>query len=141
MKKLLSIFLFSFLLSNCSSIAVIGGTSLSSSYIASDIKMIFDVVSLVETGKSTNDHVLSAMVDKDCNLFGLFKNGKVKIEIYKIFRFKLPFGENINISIKGFCHSLIINSKSVGSIATVGGASETYLPSCNLGAAPKLLRK
>ena len=78
MKKLLSIFLFSFLLSNCSSIAVIGGTSLSSSYIASDIKMIFDVVSLVETGKSTNDHVLSAMVDKDCNLFGLFKNGKIK---------------------------------------------------------------
>ena len=78
MKKLLSIFLFSFLLSNCSSIAVIGGTSLSSSYIASDIKMIFDVVSLVETGKSTNDHILSAVVDKDCNLFGLFKNGKIK---------------------------------------------------------------
>ena len=40
--------------------------------------MVFDVVSLVETGKSTNDHVLSAMVDKDCNLFGLFKNGKIK---------------------------------------------------------------
>ena len=78
MKKLLSIFLFSFLLSNCSSIAVIGGTTLSSYEIASDIKMVFDVVSLVETGKSTNDHVLSAMVDKDCNLFGLFKNGKIK---------------------------------------------------------------
>ena len=74
MKKLLSIFLFSFLLSNCSSIAVIGGSSLSSSYIVSDIKTLFDVVSLVETGKTTNDHVLSAMVDKDCNLFGIFKS-------------------------------------------------------------------
>ena len=71
MKKLLSIFLFSFLLSNCSSIAVIGGSSLSSSYIVSDIKTLFDVVSLVETGKTTNDHVLSAVVDKDCNLFGI----------------------------------------------------------------------
>jgi len=78
MKKLLSIFLFSFLLSNCSTVAVIGGTTLSSYEIASDIKMVFDVISIVETGKSTNDHVLSAMVDKDCNLFGLFKNGKVK---------------------------------------------------------------
>ena len=78
MKKLLSIFLFSFLLSNCSGVAVVGGTTLSSSYVVSDIKMLFDVVSLVETGKSTNDHVLSAMVDKDCNLFGLFKNGKIK---------------------------------------------------------------
>ena len=74
MKKLLSIFLFSFLLSNCSSVAVIGGTSLSSSYLVSDVKMIFDVVSLVETGKTTNDHVLSAVVDKDCNLFGIFKS-------------------------------------------------------------------
>ena len=59
MKKLLSIFLFSFLLSNCSGVAVIGGTTLSSSYVVSDIKMLFDVVSLVETGKTTNDHVLS----------------------------------------------------------------------------------
>ena len=74
MKKLLSIFLFSFLLSNCSSVAVIGGTSLSSSYLVSDVKMLFDVVSLVETGKTTNDHVLSAVVDKDCNLFGIFKS-------------------------------------------------------------------
>ena len=74
MKKLLSIFLFSFLLSNCSSVAVIGGSSLSSSYIVSDIKTIFDVISLVETGKTTNDHVLSAVVDKDCNLFGIFKS-------------------------------------------------------------------
>ena len=40
--------------------------------------MIFDVISLVETGKTTNDHVLSAMVDKDCNLFGLIENGKIK---------------------------------------------------------------
>ena len=71
MKKLLSIFLFSFLLSNCSSVAVIGGTSLSSSYIVSDIKMIFDVIYIVETGKPPIPHVLSAMVDKDCNLFGL----------------------------------------------------------------------
>ena len=78
MKKLLSIFLFSFLLSNCSSIAVIGGSTLTSYEIASDIKMVFDVISIVETGKSTNDHVLSAMVDKDCNLFGLFENGKIK---------------------------------------------------------------
>ena len=78
MKKLLSIFLFSFLLSNCSGVAVIGGTTLSSSYVVSDIKMLFDVVSIVETGKSTNDHLLSAVVDKDCNLFGLFKNGKIK---------------------------------------------------------------
>ena len=74
MKKLLSIILCAFFLSNCSTVAVVGGSSLSSSYIASDIKMVFDVVSLVETGKTTNDHVLSAVVDKDCNLFGIFKS-------------------------------------------------------------------
>ncbi len=74
MKKLLSIFLFSFLLSNCSSLAVVGGSSLTSFEVASDIKTLFDVVSLVETGKTTNDHVLSAVVDKDCNLFGIFKS-------------------------------------------------------------------
>ena len=74
MKKLLSIILCAFFLSNCSTVAVVGGSSLSSSYIASDIKMVFDVVSLVETGKTTNDHVLSAVVDKDSNLFGIFKS-------------------------------------------------------------------
>tara|TARA_B100001964_G_scaffold150498_1_gene165639 strand:+ start:508 stop:951 length:444 start_codon:yes stop_codon:yes gene_type:complete len=74
MKKLLSIFLFSFLLSNCSTVAVVGGSGLTSFEVASDIKTVFDVVSLVETGKTTNDHILSAVVDKDCNLFGIFKS-------------------------------------------------------------------
>ena len=74
MKKLLSIFLFSFLLSNCSSLAVVGGSSLTTFEVASDVKTIFDVISLVETGKTTNDHALSAVVDKDCNLFGIFKS-------------------------------------------------------------------
>ena len=74
MKKLLSILFCTFFLNNCSTVTVIGGSSLTSLEVASDIKTIFDVISLTETGKTTNDHILSAVVDKDCNLFGVFES-------------------------------------------------------------------
>ncbi len=74
MKKLLSILFCTFFLNNCSTVTVIGGSSLTSFEVASDVKTILDVISLTETGKTTNDHALSAVVDKDCNLFGIFKS-------------------------------------------------------------------
>ena len=78
-----------FLLVNCSAIAPTTSLETSFKYF-SFAKGGADLVSLSATGKTTNDHFLSAAFGKDCKISRLLKKQTICIEVNpKTFKYKL----------------------------------------------------
>ena len=92
MKKLFKKFVFPssviLLLTSCSAIAP---SSFETSFkYFGFVKGGMDGVSFLATGKTTNDHMLSAVIGKDCRISRLIKKKPICIEIDpKVFKYKL----------------------------------------------------
>ena len=92
MKKLFKKFIFPssviFLLANCSAIAP-SSFETSFKYLGY-LKGGMDSASFITTGKTTNDHMLSTVIGKDCRIARLIKKKPMCIEINsKVFKYKL----------------------------------------------------
>ena len=92
MKKLFKKFIFPssviFLLANCS--AIVPSSFETSFKYLGYLKGGMDSASFITTGKTTNDHMLSAVIGKDCRIARLIKKKPMCIEINsKVFKYKL----------------------------------------------------